>query len=73
MRVEELRKRIIELIRNKGALSFEELRAELENQGIYINGKTLRRVVADLLHEGILYKEPDAHRRKMLLKLFHCT
>lgn len=73
MRVEELRGRIVELIRNRGALSFDELRAGLEEQGVYIDGKVLRGVVADLLREGILYKEPSASRRKMLLKLSRST
>jgi hypothetical protein len=48
---------------------FDELRKDLEMQGIYVDGVMLRKIVADLIKEKIVCKEPSPKLRKMVLKL----
>ncbi len=64
----DLEKLILEIVENR-ALSFDELRDELEAQGIYIDGRILRKVVAELIRRRMLCKTPSAERRKLLLHI----
>ncbi len=64
----DLEKLVLEVVGGR-ALSFDELRDELEAQGIYIDGRVLRKVVAELVRRGVLCKTPSAERRKLLLHI----
>jgi len=66
----ELEKLVLEII-GTSALSFDELRERIEDRGVYLDGRILRRVVAELIRRGILCKTPFPERRKLLLHL--CT
>jgi len=60
---EDLRSRILSILSKRGSLSFEELLAELGWSG---DLRVLRRVLADMVREGIIVKEPDYSRRKVV-------
>jgi DNA-binding HxlR family transcriptional regulator len=60
---EDLRSRILSILSKRGSLSFEELLAELGWSG---DLRVLRRVLADMVREGIIVKEPDYSRRKIV-------
>ncbi|HIP57399.1 MAG TPA: hypothetical protein EYH02_04960 [Ignisphaera aggregans] len=66
----ELEKLVLEII-GTSALSFDELRERIEDRGVYLDGRVLRRVVAELVRRGVLCKTPFPERRKLLLHL--CT
>ncbi|MFZ8794826.1 MAG: hypothetical protein ACO2O2_13225 [Acidilobaceae archaeon] len=63
MSEEDLRSRILSILSKRGSLSFEELLAEL---GLSGDLRVLRRVLADMVREGIIVKEPDYSRRKVV-------
>jgi hypothetical protein len=70
--VEELlKKRITEILKaHPKGLVFDKLREFLEEgEGIYVNGVFLRRIVASMIVEGIICKEPSETLKKMMLKL----
>ncbi len=60
---EDLRSRILSILSKRGSLSFEELLAELGWSG---DLRVLRRVLADMVREGIVVKEPDYSKRKVV-------
>jgi len=62
----DLEELIFKIVRDR-AVSFDELRDELEAWGVYIDGRVLRKVVAELVRRGVLCKTPSAERRKLLL------
>jgi len=66
---DEVRKNVINILRMRGSLTFDELRMALEDMGIYIDGRILRSIVASLIRAGLVTKIPDSSRRKFLLKL----
>ena len=63
---EDLRSRILSILSKRGSLSFEELLAELGWSG---DLRVLRRVLADMVREGIIVKEPDYSRRKIVYRI----
>jgi DNA-binding HxlR family transcriptional regulator len=63
---EDLRSRILSILSKRGSLSFEELLAELGWSG---DLRVLRRVLADMVREGIIVKEPDYSRRKVVYRI----
>lgn len=64
--VEDLRRRILSILLEKGPLSFEELLASLEWKG---DLRPLRRIIADMVREGLITKEPDYVKKKMVYKI----
>ncbi len=58
---------IIGVISQREAVSFDELREELERRGIYMDGRCLRKAVASMVRAGKISKKPDQRSRKMLL------
>ena len=58
------------LAEKRDFITFDDLRSIIEDvKNIYIDGVKLRKVVADMVREGIICKEPSAERRKLLFKL----
>jgi len=68
---EFLRKKIVEVLKaHCEGLVFDKLREVLEErEGVYVDGVLLRRVVAIMIREGTICKEPSALIKRMLLKL----
>ena len=65
-----LKSKILDILQKHAeGIIFDELREDLENQGIYVDGITLRKIVADLIRGKIICKEPSPKLRKMILKL----
>lgn len=66
-----LRRILIEIIARKPeGITFDALRDELESEeGIYIDGVKLRKIVAEMIREGIVCKEPSSELKKMLMKI----
>ncbi len=62
----DLRSRILDVLSRLGSLSFEELLAELRWDG---DLRVLRRVLADMVRDGVLVKEPDYSKRKVVYRL----
>jgi len=63
-------KTVIEILsKNENGLSFEELRELLEENGYYLNGLMLRKIIAKLINNGIICKIPSEKRKKLLLTL----
>ncbi|MCE4611381.1 MAG: hypothetical protein F7B17_05360 [Desulfurococcales archaeon] len=62
---EDLEKRILEILR-EGPRTFEELVEALSWSG---DKRGLRRVLAEMVKSGIIVKEPDYERRKMVFKV----
>jgi len=61
---------VIEILKNKPRLSFEELRDIIENvYGIYIDGLILRKIISNLIINGTICKTPSMERKKLLLTL----
>jgi len=70
--VEEfLKRKIIEILKQQHeGLVFDSLREVLEEkEGVYVEGMLIRRIVADMVREGLICREPSATLRRMLLKL----
>ena len=59
----ELERRILELLRQRGPMTMEEIIEALGWEG---DKRPLRRVVAEMVRKGLLVKKPDYERRKML-------
>ncbi len=67
---ESVQKIVIEILKNKPRLSFEELRDIIENvYGIYIDGLILRKIISNLIINGTICKIPSGERKKLLLVL----
>ncbi len=65
-----LKRRVLDILqKHTEGIVFDELRKDLEMQGIYVDGVMLRKIVADLIKEKIVCKEPSPKLRKMVLKL----
>lgn len=65
-----LKRKILDILQKHAeGIIFDELREDLENQGIYVDGVMLRKIVADLIRGKIICKEPSPKLRKMILKL----
>jgi hypothetical protein len=62
---------VISIIAENPGLSFDRLREELERRGIYMDGRCLRKIVAELIRRGRIHKIPDQVSRKLLLSLSH--
>jgi hypothetical protein len=70
--VEEfLKRKIIEILKQRHeGLVFDNLREVLEEkEGVYVEGMLIRRIVADMVREGLICREPSATLRRMLLRL----
>jgi len=70
--VEEfLKRKIIEILKQRReGLVFDNLREVLEEkEGVYVEGMLIRRIVADMVREGLICREPSATLRRMLLRL----
>ena len=64
----DLEKLVVEILRS-GSRTFDELREELWNRSIYVDGLVLRKVVAELVRRRVVCKEPCPERRRFLLRL----
>jgi hypothetical protein len=65
-----LKRKILDILQKHAeGIIFDELREDMEKQGIYVDGIMLRKIVADLIREKIVCKEPSPKLRKMVLKL----
>lgn len=62
----KVKEEIINIIRKKGSISMDELVNEL---GWKDDKRLLRRIVADMVRNGIIVKEPDYDKRKLVFKL----
>jgi predicted transcriptional regulator len=60
---DDLRSRILDALSRRGSLSFEELIAELRWSG---DLRVLRRVLASMIREGVIFRKPDYSKRKMV-------
>jgi len=58
--------RIIEVLRARGRATFEEIVEALEWEG---DRRPLRRVLAEMVRRGVVVREPDYERRKMVFRL----
>ena len=68
--IERLVEIMIEIVRARGSISFDELRQQLEEEyGIYMDGLAIRKIAADLIRRRVLCKTPNPLRRKMMLTL----
>jgi len=65
----EVKLAITKLLLSRGPLTFEELRRELEDSGIFIRSRLLRLIVASMVRDGVLIKQVDVGRRKFVIKL----
>jgi len=65
----EVKLAITKLLLSRGPLTFEELRRELEDSGIFIRSRLLRLIVASMIRDGVLIKQVDVGRRKFVIKL----
>ena len=63
---EDLKRRILEILSQRGPMSFEELLSNLKWEG---DLRPLRRLIADMVREGLILKEPDYTKRKMVYKV----
>lgn len=69
--MKNIEKVVIQILANyRDGLTFEELREILEYSGYYIDGLTLRKIIANLIHSNIIYKIPSEKRKKFLLTLY---
>lgn len=66
MELEEVRARIVEILSRRGSATFEELLVELRWEG---DLRPLRRLLADMIREGVIRKEPDYAKRKMVYRI----
>ncbi len=66
MSLEDLKIKIIGILSKRGGMSFEELLAELGWSG---DLRVLRRVIAEMIREGVIVKEPDYSKRKMVYRV----
>ncbi|MDK6028702.1 hypothetical protein QPL79_04945 [Ignisphaera sp. 4213-co] len=58
------------LARNPNGLTFDYLRNELEEiEMIYVDGTKLRKIIAEMIREGTICKEPSPQLKKFVLKL----
>ncbi len=62
---EDLNKRIISVLR-EGPKTFEEIVEALGWRG---DRRELRRVLAEMVKSGVVVKEPDYERRRMVFKV----
>jgi len=64
----DIKSKIVDIIRRKGSCSFEELIAELRWSG---DLRIVRSAIVALVYEGVIVREPDYGRRKIVYKLKH--
>ncbi|MCD6084084.1 MAG: hypothetical protein J7J20_00930 [Desulfurococcales archaeon] len=70
MKEDELRNTITELLSELGTSTSDELISHLlMNKNINVDAKTLRKVISQLIREGIILKIPDAGKKKFILRL----
>ncbi|MEZ0289611.1 MAG: hypothetical protein ABWJ42_00770 [Sulfolobales archaeon] len=60
---EILEKLIISILKERGEISFEELREFLEEKGFYRDSLYLRRIIADLIRRGFIMKTLSRDRK----------
>ncbi|MFN4046177.1 MAG: hypothetical protein ACK4H7_02420 [Acidilobaceae archaeon] len=61
----DLKSKILEALEKKGPMSLEELLKEIEWTG---DLKPLRRILAEMIRENIIVKEPNYERKKLVYK-----
>ncbi|MEM4484831.1 MAG: hypothetical protein QW366_03305 [Sulfolobales archaeon] len=65
-----LEEKILEIIKNRDEITFDELRELLEIEGLYYDGLYIRRVVSDLIRRGVVAKMISSNRRnKFILRI----
>ncbi|MEM0043739.1 MAG: hypothetical protein QXE32_01000 [Sulfolobales archaeon] len=65
-----LEEKILEIIKNRDEITFDELRELLEIEGLYYDGLYIRRVVSDLIRRGVIAKMISSNRRnKFILRI----
>jgi len=70
MKEDELRNTIIGLLNELGTSTSDELISYLlTSKNINVDAKTLRKMISQLIREGIILKIPDAGRKKFILRL----
>jgi len=62
----DLEEKILDILGSR-KISFDMLREELERIGIYMDGRCLRKKVAEMIRAGMISKTPDPESRKLLL------
>lgn len=62
----DLEEKILGIL-SRRRISFDTLREELERMGIYMDGRCLRKKIAEMIRAGIISKTPDPESRKLLL------
>lgn len=60
---EDVERRVLELLRQRGPMSMEEIIDALGWRG---DRRLLRGIIADMVRRGVLTKKPDYERRKMV-------
>ncbi len=64
------RETILRVLRECQPCTWEDLLARLRNEGIDPGDlRGLRRIIADMIREGLIVKEPDYDRRKLVYRI----
>lgn len=70
MPMNDVEKALVDLLsRSKTALTFEEIHKALLNMGINAQKKAVREALAGLIRSGIVIREPDYERKKMVFRI----
>ncbi|HIQ23443.1 MAG TPA: hypothetical protein EYH50_00120 [Pyrodictium delaneyi] len=65
-----IEKALVDLLsRSKAALTFDEIYEALLNVGINAQKKAVREALAGLIRNGIVTREPDYERKKMVFRV----
>lgn len=57
------------LMNSLDGLEFEELRDRLEDIGLYVDNYQLRKIIVNMIKNGLICKKVSAIKKKLLLKL----
>ena len=64
------REAILKVLRECQPCTWEDLLARLKDEGIDPGDlRGLRRIIADMIREGLIVKEPDYDRRKLVYRI----
>lgn len=64
------RETILRILRECQPCTWEELLARLRDEGIAPSDlRDLRHIIADMIREGLIVKEPDYDRRKLVYRI----
>ncbi len=61
---------ILRVLRECQPCTWEDLLARLRDEGVAPGDlRDLRRIIADMIREGLIVKEPDYNRRKLVYRI----